>query len=332
VLRRIWLLIIGLALLAAGCSPGESRRDHPDPTVLRLGYFANLTHAQAVLGVADGSLERAAGVKIRPKVFDSGPAAITALLAGEIDVLYVGPSPAVTGYIRSEGKVLKVIAGAASGGAVFMVRPGVDPQHLSGTRLATPGIANTQDVALRYMLQQQGLKPREQGGTVSVTPVAPAEMLGLFARGQLDGAWVAEPWAARLEAETGAQAALDERDLWPGHRFPTTVVVASTAYLKANPQAVKGLLAGHVALTQWIAQHPDEAKAKLRQALAALQGKALPEAVIAKAFARVEFLTDPLESAVHTQAMRAYDLGYLGARRPDLSGLFDLTLLKEVAP
>jgi NitT/TauT family transport system substrate-binding protein len=143
---------------------------------------------------------------------------------------------------------------------------------------------------------------------------------------------VAEPWAARLEAETGAQAAIDERDLWPGHRFPTTVVVASTAYLKANPQAVKGLLAGHAALTQWIAQHPDEAKAKLRQALAALQGKALPEAVIAKAFARVEFLTDPLESAVDTQAMRAYDLGYLGARRPDLSGLFDLTLLKEVAP
>jgi len=319
-------------LAVAGCSPGSARREQPDPAVLRLGYFANLAHAQAVLGLADGSLERAAGVSIRPKLFASGPVAITALLAGEIDVLYVGPSPAVTGYIRSEGAALRIVAGAASGGAVFVVRPGVDPAHLDDTHLASPGIANTQDVSLRYLLEQQGLKPREKGGSVAVTPVAPAEMLGLFARGQLDGAWVAEPWGARLVAEAGARIAIDERDLWPDRRFPTTVVVASTAYLKANPSAVRGLLAGHVALTRLLQEQPDEARARLQSALAALQGKALPDAVMADAFSRVEYLTDPLPGAVQVQALRAYDLGYLGARRPELSGLFDLTLLEGVKP
>ncbi|HWI62193.1 MAG TPA: ABC transporter substrate-binding protein [Symbiobacteriaceae bacterium] len=330
-MKRFWLILAGLALLAAGCSPGAARREQPDPTVLRLGYFANLTHAQAVLGVADGSLERAAGVKIKPKVFASGPTAITALLAGEIDVLYVGPSPAVTGYIRSEGAALRIVAGAASGGAVFVVRPGVDPGKLDGTHLATPGVANTQDVSLRYLLEQQGVKPRERGGNVTVTPVAPAEMLGLFARGQLDGAWVAEPWGARLVAETGAHVAIDERDLWPDGRFPTTVVVASTAYLRANPQAVRGLLAGHTALTGWLREHPDDARTALQRALAELQGKPLPDQVMAAAFARVEFLADPLPDAVRVQAERAYALGYLGAREPDLAGLFDLTYL-EVKP
>ncbi|HWI53460.1 MAG TPA: ABC transporter substrate-binding protein [Symbiobacteriaceae bacterium] len=332
-IKRLWILAIALALLAAaGCSPGSGRRAQPAPTVLRLGYFANLTHAQAVLGLADGSLERAAGVPIRPKLFTAGPVAITALLAGEIDVLYVGPSPAVTGYIRSQGAALRIVAGAASGGAVFVVRPGVDPAHLDGAHLASPGIANTQDLSLRYVLEQQGLKPREKGGNVAITPVAPAEMLGLFARGQLDGAWVAEPWGARLVAETGARVAIDERDLWPDRRFPTTVVVASTAYLKANPAAVQGLLRAHADLTQFLREHPDAARGRLQSALAALQGKALPDAVMADAFGRVEYLLDPLPGAVQMQAQRAYDLGYLGARRPDLSGLFDLTLLEGVKP
>jgi NitT/TauT family transport system substrate-binding protein len=331
--KRWWLLmLIGLALVLSGCRPAGRRAEAGSSAEVRLGYMANLTHAQAVLGVADGSLQRAAGVKVTPKLFSAGPPAITALLAGEIDVLYVGPNPAVTGYIRSQGDALRIVAGSASGGAVFAVRPGVDPDKLDGARLATPGIANTQDVALRHRLAEQGLKPRERGGTVTVTPLPPAEILGLFARGQIDGAWVAEPWGARLEAEAGAMIAVDERDLWPDGRFPTTVVVVSKRYLEAHPDVVRGLLAAHVELTEWISQHPDEARERLRQALADLQGKALPEQVMAAAFARMEFLYDPMAAQVAVGADRAYELGYLGARRPDLSGLFDLTLLQEVAP
>ncbi|HLN62698.1 MAG TPA: ABC transporter substrate-binding protein [Symbiobacteriaceae bacterium] len=332
-MKRFWpILALSLCLLLSGCSSAERRAEAAGTAELRLGYMANLTHAQAVLGMADGSLERAAGVRIKPKLFSAGPPAITALLAGEIDVLYVGPSPAVTGYIRSEGQALRVVAGAASGGALFAVRPGVDPNHLDGARLATPGIANTQDVALRYRLAQQGLRPRERGGSVTVTPLPPAETLGLFARGQLDGAWVAEPWGARLEAEAGARIAIDERDLWPDRRFPTTLVVVATPYLKAHPDVVKRLLEAHVQMTDWINQNPDQARERLRDALAKLQGKALPEPVMAAAFARVDFLYDPMRPQVTEQARRAYDLGYLGARPPDLTGLFDLTLLEEVAP
>lgn len=330
-MRRTWTLLMILLLLVSGCAAATGRSGKRSGA-LRLGYFANLTHAQAVLGVADGSLQRAAGVPIEAKVFPSGPTAITALLAGELDILYVGPSPAVTGYMRSEGTALRVVAGAASGGAVFVVRPGFDSTHLDGARLATPGVANTQDISLRYMLRTKGLKTREQGGSVRVTPATPADILGLFARGQLDGAWVAEPWGARIVADTGAKIAWDERDLWPNGRFATTVVVVSANYLQSNPDVVRRFLQGHVAMTRWIQAHPDDARVKLQAALAKLQGKPLPDKVMAEAFARVDFTTDPMVDSVSTQAARAYELGFLGARRPDLTGLYDLTLLREVAP
>jgi len=333
VLKRLWYYV-ALAMLLAACSPGAGT-DHASPETrseLRLGYFANLTHAQAVLGVADGSLERAAGVQLTTKVFPSGPAALTALLAGEVDVLYVGPSPAVTGYMRSQGKALRIVAGAASGGAVFVVQPGFDPDRLDGSRLASPGVANTQDISLRHHLISLGLRSREQGGTVRVTPLAPADILSLFARRQLDGAWVAEPWGARLVQEAGGRIAWDERDLWPDRRFPTTVIVVSTRYLESHPEAVKGLLRAHAELTRWITEHPDEARVRLQAALAKLQGKPLPDRVMAEAFARVDFLTDPLPAALAEQADRAWQLGFLGARRPDLDGLIDLTWIREVAP
>lgn len=331
-MKRFWILLALIALAAAGCAPGGGAGSKIRDDELRLGYFANITHAQAVLGVADGSLERAAGVPIKPRVFASGPAAITALFAGEIDVLYVGPSPAVTGYIRSRGEALRVIAGAASGGAVFVVRPGFDPDRLDGAKLATPGLANTQDVALRHLLQERGLRTREQGGSVSVTPLPPAEILGLMARGHLDGAWVAEPWGARLVAEAGGVIAWDERELWPDGQVATTLVAVSPAYLQRYPDRVKGLLRRHAELTRYLEEEPHAARRDLQNALAELQGKPLPDSILLDALSRVDFTTDPMEASVRSQAERAYALGFLGARTPDLSGLFDLTLLKEVAP
>ena len=331
-MRVIGCLLVGLLLLLLGCTPGQQEAQTDSVRALRLGYFANLTHAQAIVGLADGRLERAVGVTIKPKLFASGPAAITALLAGEIDMLYVGPSPAVTGYMRSEGEALRIVAGAASGGAVLVMRPGADPGKLDGTRLATPGIANTQDVALRHLVASQGLKPRERGGSVTITALPSAEILGLFARGQLDGAWVAEPWGARLVQEAGGVIAIDERDLWPGGVFPTTVLVASTNYLHQHPDVVRAFVAAHVELTEWIQAHPDEARRQLQAGLAKIQGKPIPESVLVEALGRITFLYDPMPEQVATQAGHAFDLGYLGARRPDLRHLFDLTVLEEVTP
>lgn len=292
----------------------------------------NLTHAQAILGMADGRLAAAAGVPIEAKLFNAGPAAITALLAGELDMLYVGSSPAVTGYIRSEGKALRILAGAASGGAVFVARPGFDPTRLDGARLATPGVANTQDVSLRHLLAERGLRTREQGGSVRLTAAAPAEILVLFQRGQIDGAWVSEPWGSRIAWETGAKIAWDERELWPDRRVATTVLVVSSAYLARHPEVVRGFLAGHLAVTDWIGHHPAEARQRLQAELARLQGKRLPDPVMNEAFSRIDFLADPMVASVKEQASRAYRQGFLGAREPDLSGLFDLTLMQEVAP
>ena len=329
---RLGTLLILLLFVLSGCSAGGGAVSLQPSDELRLGYMANLTHAQAVLGMADGSLERSSGVKVRAKLFPSGPSAMTALFAGEIDVLYIGPSPAVNGYIRSGGKALKVVAGAASGGAVLVLQPGVDLGRLHGTRLATPGVANTQDIALRHFLDERGLRTRERGGAVSVTPLPPAEIFGLFSRGQIDGAWVPEPWGARLVQEAGGRIAIDERDRWPDGRFATTLVVVRTAYLEANRATALRFLEQHVALTRWIDEHPDEARVQLQAALAGLQGKPLPDALLAEALWRIDFVYDPMADSVAAQADHAYRLGLLGARPPDLSGLFDLSLLEEVAP
>lgn len=297
---------------------------------MRLGYMPNLTHAQAVLGAADGTLEQSAGVRLEPRLFHSGPTAMTALFAGEIDVAYVGPSPAVNAFVRSGGKAVRVVAGGASGGAVFVVRPGVDPQRLEGARLASPGVANTQDVALRHLLMEQGVRTRERGGKASLTPLPPAEIISLFDRGLLDGAWVAEPWGARLMQEAGGLLVYDERELWPDRRFATTVIVVATDYLARNPEAVRGLLQGHEAITEWIRAHPGEARERLQAELAVLQGRPLPDTIMTEAMSRIDFVTDPMVDSVLEQAQRAWRMGYLGAREPDLSDLFDLRLWQEV--
>jgi len=321
------LLLMGLLgwSLTGGCARGPSA-----PPPLRLGYFANLTHAQAILGVAGGSLAKSAGVAISTRVFDAGPAAITALLAGEVDILYVGPSPAVNGYIRSNGKALRVLAGGASGGAVFAVRAGFDPANLERARLASPGVGNTQDISMRHMLAARGLAPTQKGGTVRLTPMANADILNLMKQGQLDGAWVPEPWGARLVHEAGARIAVDERDLWPQRQFATTVVVVATPYLQAHREVLRGFLAGHVAMTHWISEHPAEARVQLQAALAALQGRPLADQILADALSRVDFTALPMEASLREQARRAFTLGLLGEGEPDLGGLFALDLLKEV--
>ncbi|HHW15730.1 MAG TPA: ABC transporter substrate-binding protein [Firmicutes bacterium] len=303
--------------------------------VLRLGYFPNITHAQAVLGVADGTFARALGpgVELQTKVFNAGPSVIEALFAGELDLSYVGPNPAVNGYVRSRGEALRIIAGATSGGAALVVREGSGIRTAAdfhGKRLATPQLGNTQDVAARAWLLKQGYRLRAQGGDVEVLPLKNPDQLALFQKGEIDAAWTVEPWATRLIREGGGRLFLDERDLWPGGRFVTAHVIVSTRFLARHPGIVRRFLRAHVALTQRINARPAEARKRVNGELRRLTGQALPGAVLADAFSRLEVTWDPVSASLFQAADQAYVLGFLGKEKPRLAGIYCLEPLNAV--
>jgi NitT/TauT family transport system substrate-binding protein len=304
---------------------------------LRIGYFPNINHAQAVIGLGNGDFQKALGknVSVQTFVFNAGPSAIEALLAKKLDVAYVGPNPAINGYVVSGGKDLKIISGASSGGAVFVVRndSGItSPKDFAGKKFASPQLGNTQDIALRSYLIKNGYKTTENGGNVTVTPISNPDILTLFLKKQLDGAWVPEPWGARLVKEANGRIFLDERSLWPDGKFVTANIAASTDYLKSNPDVIKKLLAAHVNETKWINDHKDEAIKALNIQLKKLTGRTIPEDELRQAFSRLDFTYDPLKLSLFQSANNAYDLGFLakGKPHPNLSGIFDMTILNQV--
>ena len=237
--------------------------------VLRLGYFPNLNHAQVIIGLANGHFQKALsehstdsgkggdnGTSIKEYVFSAGPSAIEALYAGQIDVAYVGPNPAINGYLASNGEGIRIISGSASGGAVFVVRNDSGIQttsDLGGKKFASPQLGNTQDVALRKYLIQNGYETVENGGNVTVVPVKPSDILTLMLKKEIDGAWVPEPWGARLVKEANGKIFVDERNLWPPDgKFVTTNIIVRTDYLKNNPETIKKLIDAHIDETIWI--------------------------------------------------------------------------------
>jgi NitT/TauT family transport system substrate-binding protein len=252
-----------------------------------------------------------------------------ALLAGELDVAYVGPGPAATAYLRSRGEVLRVIAGAASGGAALVVRDARGPEDLVGKRVASPQLGNTQDVALRTWLRGHGLSDQEGPRGVRVTPLANPDMVALFARGDLAGAWVPEPWAARLVAEAGGRILVDERALWPEGRFPTTVLVATVRALTERRAEVEAFLRAHLELTRRWHGAPGPFAEATNAAFATITGKRLAPGVLADAFSRLEPVSDPLARALADTTAHAQALGF--APPGDVSGMVDARLLQEVA-
>jgi NitT/TauT family transport system substrate-binding protein len=324
-----------IAAVALLCFAAPRARSQQKPLVVRVGYFPNITHAQALVGRAGGQFEKALGpdVQIEWKSFNAGPSAIEALFANAIDVTYVGPNPTVTGYVRSQGEAVRVIAGAASGGASLVVRQGSGIEKASdfhGKKVATPQEGNTQDVALRSWLRANGLKPREKGGDVQVLPITNADQFTLFLKGQLDAAWAPEPWAARLVHEANGRIFIDERDLWPNHEFVITDLIVRPQFLKEHPDVVKNFLRAHVELTDWIGKNPAQAKQILNQQLQKETGKPLAPQVLDDAFSRMSVTYDPIRSSLQKSTQQAFDEGFLGRTQPDLSGLYDLAPLNEV--
>src|ERR671932_563972 len=225
---------------------------------LRIGYFPNINHAAAVIGLGTGDFQKILGnngIQVQTQLFTAGPSAIEVLFANQIDVAYVGPNPAINGYVQSKGEALRIISGAASGGAVFVVRndSGINsPQDLANKKFSSPQLGNTQDVALRKYLLDNGYKTKENGGNVEVIPAKTADIVSLMIKKDIDGAWVPEPWGAKLIKEANAKVLVDERDLWPDGQFVTAHIIARTDYLERNPDVIKKLLSAHIDTTRWI--------------------------------------------------------------------------------
>jgi NitT/TauT family transport system substrate-binding protein len=333
VMKRFWhgLLLfcgVGAGLIGSGMAASG-------PIVVRIGHFPNITHAQAVVGRNNGWFDKALSPDARLdwKAFNAGPSAIEALFAGELDIVYVGPNPTISGYVRSHGAALRVIAGSVSGGAALVVRADsgiMKPEDFHGKRIASPQLGNTQDVALRNWLAGHNLKLREKGGDVSVIPVSNPDQLTLFLQKQLDASWAPEPWASRLIHDANCRLFLDERSLWPNGKFVITNVIVSTKFLGEHRDLVKRFVRAHVELTQWINQHPADARRILNAEIKQETHSALADEVLNDAYSRIDVTYDPVRSSLLSASQQAFDLGLLGHDRPDLSGLYDLSILNEV--
>jgi NitT/TauT family transport system substrate-binding protein len=306
---------------------------------LRIGYFPNVNHAQAVLGFESGDFQKKFlkdGITVKPQVFSAGPSVIEALFAHQIDIAYVGPNPAINGYVVSDGKDPRIISGAASGGVVFVVRndSGIkSTKDFTGKKFASPQLGNTQDISLRSYLLRNGHDTKENGGDVEVTSASLQDILTLFLRKQIDGAWVPEPWGAILQKEANGSIFVDERSLWPDGKFVTANIIARTDYLKNNPETVKKLLVLHVDETMWINGHKDQAVRNFNTALKKLTGRMISEDVLGEAFSRIELTYDPIKESLFKLAKNEYELGFLSKgnrHQPGLSGIYELGLLNSV--
>src|SRR5918993_1398009 len=252
------LPILGTNLFGSGNDSGATNIQIGEQNTLRIGYFPNINHAQAVIGLGRGDFQNALGdnVQVTTQIFNAGPSAIEALFANQIDVTYIGPGPTINGYVRSGGEALRVISGSTSGGAVFVVRNDLainSPQDLANKKFATPELGNTQDIALRNYLLDNGLNTIENGGNVEVLTVKNPDIVTLFVTKQIDGAWVPEPWGETLVKEGGGRIFVDERDLWPPEgKFVTTNIIVRPDYLQNNTDVIKKLLEAHIDVTNWI--------------------------------------------------------------------------------
>jgi NitT/TauT family transport system substrate-binding protein len=307
-------------------------------TELKLGYFGNVTHAAALVGVNQGFIKDNLGsTKLSTQVFNAGPAAIEALNAGAIDATYIGPNPAINSFVKSKGESISIIAGAASGGAQLVVKPGIKTAaDLKGKTLASPQLGGTQDVALRAWLGKQGFKTNtDGGGDVAINPTENAQTLKLFQDGKLDGAWLPEPWASRLVLQAGAKVLVDEKDLWDGSltgkpgEFPTTILIVNRKFAAEHPQTVEGLLKGHAEAVKWLNETPAAEKASvLNAALKQDAGKTLPQDVIDRSLKNIVFTVDPVAGAFNKLLQDGVDAGT--TKQADLNGIFDLRALNAV--
>ncbi|WP_106402945.1 ABC transporter substrate-binding protein [Actinocorallia populi] len=325
-------LVIGAPVLAA-CGDDSSSGGEGGTTTVNLGFFPNITHATALVGLEKGIFAEKLGsnVEIAPKSFNAGPAAIEALFAKGVDATFIGPNPAINAWAQSKGQAIKIVSGAASGGVSLVVDPDKikSLDDLRGKKIATPQLGNTQDVALRSYLKTKGLTANKDGsGDVSVVPQENSQTIDTFKQGAIDGAWVPEPFASRLILESGGEKLLNEKELWPDGKFVITHLIVRQEFAEEHPDIVKKLVEGTVAANDYINGNLEEAKTAANGQLEKLSGKPLSKEVLDSAFKEIEFLSDPIPASLVTGAENAEAVGLL--EPVDLKGIYDLSHLNEI--
>ncbi|MCH9040887.1 MAG: ABC transporter substrate-binding protein [Nitrosopumilus sp.] len=317
--------IVVIVLLSVLVALSSSDTTHENK--IRIAYFPNIGHAIPIVGIEKGFFEESIGnqTKIETRVFDSGPQAIESLFANSIDLAYVGPGPAINGFLNSDNHNVKILAGAASGGASFIVHPNSEINSVSdfaGKKIATPQIGNTQDVSLRHYLSENGLKPAEKGGSVIVYNISNPDIYTLFVKGDIDGAWVPEPWATILETELGGKRLFHEEELWPNKEFASVLLIANADYVEKNPIIIANFLRSHYETVTWINTNPVETRIVFNNFLNSYLGQSLSDDVIDIALSNLVITADPKPNSIFSFAERADALGYLGRNGYDLSEIF----------
>jgi NitT/TauT family transport system substrate-binding protein len=331
-------LLTAALMLAASCSSSsKSSSDNTTPggsgdkVTLRLGYLPNVTHAPAIIGLQNKTYANDLGsnVTLKTTTYNSGTDETTALLAGALDAAFVGPNPAINGYQKTDGALIRIVSGVASGGAFLVVKPDITtPAQLKGKKIATPSLGNTQDVALRTWLGTKGFKTTtEGGGDVTIVPQDNSVTLTSFESGAIDGAWVPESYATQLQQE-GGKVLVDEATLWPKGQFVTTNLVVATKFLAAHPDLISNLLKGLDSSINLIKSDPSGAQKLTAEGIGVVKGKTPPTSLIATSFKSITFTLDPISSSLKTDAEHAKALGFIDST--DLKNIYDLTLLNKM--
>jgi NitT/TauT family transport system substrate-binding protein len=318
-------------LTAAACSRAEPDRSTAAAPVdggvaqeVHLGYFPNVTHAPAIIGVEQGLFTAELGTtKLTTQTFNAGGDAVNALLGGSIDITYVGSGPAINAFAKSEGTV-RLVAGATGGGAQLVVKPEItSPEQLRGRTIATPQAGNTQDIALKKWLKANGLTAGDGPQDVKIANLDNPRTLDAFREGSVDGGWLPEPWSSRLVTDAGASVLVNEKDLWPNGQFPTTVVLVRADFLQKYPQTVRALLRGHLKAIDLAASDPVKAQTIVNDGLKKLTGNALAAPVIERAFQNITLAPDPLASTFPQLAQDSVTAG-ITEKPTDLAGFVDV--------
>lgn len=322
----IYLAVVGITAIAISSILIQAGQiSHEDK--IRVAFFPNIGHVIPIVGYEKGIFSEGLGNKtlIETKMFDSGPQVIESLFANSIDIAYVGPGPAINGFLKSDKKDVKILAGAASGGASFVVHPDskiISPEDFSNKRIAAPQIGNTQDVSLRNYLTENGLSTVDKGGSVVLYNISNPDIYTLFVKGEIDGAWVPEPWATIFVQELGGKRLFYEEELWPKNQFASVLLIGRTNFIEENPEIIQKWIHSHDQTVTWINSNPEESELIFNQFLKKELGQTLPEHIVRESLSNLEITSDPINESIHIFAERADSLGYLGRHGYDLVGLF----------
>lgn len=313
------MLVFFLCLsLLSGCTDKAKEEN-----TIKVGYFPNVTHATALVGFGEGRFQKELGskVNIEEKIFVAGPSLMEGLLAGEVDIGYIGPIPAINGYVQ--GAQISIISGANNGGAVLIAgkNSGIEsPEDLKGKKVAIPQFANTQDISLRHILGEYGLKEKAKGGNIEILQVAPADMGLLFGRNQIDAALVPEPWGTQLITDFGARMVLDWKEVWNNGQYPTTIMIARNDFIEEHPELVEKWLKVHKEIVEYIQAEPEQALTAVSDQLKKVSGKTLANNLLKNAMDKCMATTELDPKVVEEFATLSHEAGYLKTN-PDLTAL-----------